>query len=57
MVPPCNPHRTVQANPLCANLQGWVKSGQLPMFCNDTATPLNSKSKRTSATRGVKVFR
>ena len=41
---------------MASALQGWVTSGQLPIFCNDTATPLDASGKRLSP-RGVKVFR
>lgn len=34
----------------------WALSSQLPMHCNDAATPLDTKGKRTSS-RAVKVLR
>lgn len=39
-----------------AAIQGWTSSGQLPMFCNDTATPLDASGKRLAG-RNMKVLR
>ncbi|PRW56905.1 phosphoglucomutase PGM3 isoform B [Chlorella sorokiniana] len=41
---------------ISATITKWVASSQVPMFCNDTATPLNAKGARL-ASRGVKVLR
>lgn len=53
---PFTKERIVCCHPLPAVLQGWISSGQVPMFCNDTATPLDKSGTRL-APRGIKVFR